>query len=118
MNEIDSKNNRNKKWGLGLPRWLSGKESVCQDRRHRVLSLGQEEPPEKELATHSSILAWKILDRGAWLATAHGVAKSWAWLHTCTGMEALRAKFILDLIGGEFQLQPPFLYPNPRAFIS
>ena len=28
-------------------------------------SLGQEDPLEKELATHSSILAWKIGDRGA-----------------------------------------------------
>ena len=25
-----------------------------------VRSLGQEDPPEKEMATHSSILAWKI----------------------------------------------------------
>ena len=32
---------------------------------------------EKELATHSSILAWKIpLDRGAWWAIVHGVTKS------------------------------------------
>ena len=27
----------------------------------RVEPLGQEDPPEKEMATHSSILAWKIL---------------------------------------------------------
>ena len=27
----------------------------------RVQSLGQEDPLEKEMATHSSILAWKIL---------------------------------------------------------
>ena len=27
----------------------------------RVQSLGQEDLPEKEIATHSSILAWKIL---------------------------------------------------------
>ena len=27
----------------------------------RVPSLGQEDPLEKEMATHSSILAWKIL---------------------------------------------------------
>ena len=27
----------------------------------RVQSLGREDPLEKELATHSSILAWKIL---------------------------------------------------------
>ena len=29
-------------------------------RETRVLSLGQEVPLEKEMATHSSILAWKI----------------------------------------------------------
>ena len=79
---------------------------------------GSGRTPEKELATHSSILAWKIPDRGAWLATARGVAKSRARLHTCAGMEALTAKFILDLISGAFQLQSPFLYPNPRPFIS
>ena len=27
----------------------------------QVLSLGREDPLEKEMATHSSILAWKIL---------------------------------------------------------
>jgi len=30
------------------------------------------------MATHSSILAWRIpMDRGAWWAIVHGVAKSW-----------------------------------------
>ena len=43
----------------------------------QVQSLGQEDPLEKEMATRSSILAWKkSIDRGAWWATAHGVAKS------------------------------------------
>ena len=38
-------------------------------------SLGQEDPLEKDLATHSSILAWRIsMDRGAWWATVYGVA--------------------------------------------
>ena len=32
-------------------------------------------PLEKEMATHSSILAWEIPDRGAWQATVYGVAK-------------------------------------------
>ena len=42
-----------------------------------IRSLGQEDPLEEEMATHSSILAWRIpLDRGAWWATAHGVTKS------------------------------------------
>ena len=43
----------------------------------QVLSLGQEDLPEKGMATYSSILAWRIpMDRGAWLATLHGVTKS------------------------------------------
>ena len=39
-------------------------------------SLGQEDPLEKEMAPHSSVLAWKIPDRGAWQATVYGVAES------------------------------------------
>ena len=43
-----------------------------------VRSLGWEDPLEKGIATHSSILAWRIpMDRGAWRATVHGVTKSW-----------------------------------------
>ena len=37
----------------------------------QVQSLGGEDPLEKGVATHSSILAWRILmDRGAWWAAA------------------------------------------------
>ena len=32
----------------------------------QVRSLSQEDSLEKEMATHSSILAWRILDGGAW----------------------------------------------------
>ena len=46
-----------------------------------IQSLGQEGLLEKEMATHSSILAWKnSMDRGAWQATVHGVTKSWMQL--------------------------------------
>ena len=39
---------------------------------------GQDDPLEKGMATHSSILAWRIpMDRGAWQATVNGIAKSW-----------------------------------------
>ena len=51
-------------------------------------SLGWEDPLEESMATHSSVLAWRIpMDRGAWRATVHRVAKSrtrmstriWKW---------------------------------------
>ena len=42
-----------------------------------VQSLGWEDPLEESMATHSSILAWRIpMDRGAWQATVHGVTTS------------------------------------------
>ena len=53
----------------------------------RVLSLDWKDPLEKEMATHSSILAWRIpwnlgnpgglqSTRGTWWAPVQGVAKS------------------------------------------
>ena len=43
-----------------------------------VRSLGLEDSLEKEMATYSSILAWRIpRDRGAWWATVHGVTQNW-----------------------------------------
>jgi len=39
----------------------------------QVQSLGQEDPPEKEMATHSSILAWRIPWTGAWWAIVQGL---------------------------------------------
>ena len=42
-----------------------------------VQSLGQEDPLEEGMATHSTILAWRIPMRsGAWWATVHGVTKN------------------------------------------
>ena len=47
----------------GFPNGTSGKEPTCQYRRHkrcRFESLGQEDPLKEGMATHSSILAWRI----------------------------------------------------------
>ena len=42
-----------------------------------VRSLGWEDSPEERMATHSSILAWRIpMDRNAWQATVRSLAKS------------------------------------------
>ena len=62
----------------GLPWWFSGKESACNVGATRNMSwiLGWQDPLEEGMATHSSILAWRIpMDRGAWQATVHGIAE-------------------------------------------
>ena len=53
---------------LGMEAFLSPASLVAQMvkrlpvmRETQVQSLGQEDPLEKEMATHSSLLAWKIL---------------------------------------------------------
>ena len=41
--------------------------AVQEKQEMRVRSLGWEDPLEEEMATYSSILAWRIpIDRGAW----------------------------------------------------
>ena len=47
-------------------RWVSGKAYAHPCTDMQVQSLGWEDPLEDEMATHSSILAWRIpMDRGA-----------------------------------------------------
>ena len=43
----------------------------------QVRSLGQEDPLERVMSTHSSILAWRSFkDTGAWWAAVPGVANT------------------------------------------
>ena len=52
-----------------------------------VWFLGQEDPQEEKVVTHSSILPWEIpwMEEPAWQVTVHRVAKSWRrlsdWAH-------------------------------------
>ena len=60
-----------------------------------IQSLGQEDPPEEGMATHCSILAWRVMDRGAWQATVHGVTKSQTelkWLSTQDSLTGIQIK--------------------------
>ena len=62
-----------------------------------VWSLGWEDPLGEVMATHSSILAWRIpMNRGAWQAAVHGVAKTWTQLKQLS-MHAPRALNILKM---------------------
>ena len=52
---------------LSVPVGANGKEPACQGRRLKetwVLSLGREDPLEEGMATHLSILAWRIQELG------------------------------------------------------
>ena len=70
--------------GIGYPLQYSWASLVAQlvknlpaTRETWVQSLGWEDPLEEGMATHSSILAWRIpMDGGAWWATVHRVTKS------------------------------------------
>ena len=84
--------------GIGYPFQYSWASLVAQTVKNSpaveetcVRSLAWEDPLEEGMATHSSMLAWRIpMVRGAWQATVHGVSKSWAqlsdWVHTHTQM--------------------------------
>ena len=76
--------------GIGYPLQYSWASLVAQLVKNSpamwetwVRSLGWEDPLEQGMATHSSILAWRI----PWTVYIHGVAKSWTQLssfHTWT----------------------------------
>ena len=56
------------------------------------------------MATHSSILAWKIpWTEGAWKATIHGVAKSWTWLSNWTTIAT--SKKVVEELGAKASVQ-------------
>ena len=66
---------------MGFPSGSDGKESACNAGDMGSIP-GLEDPLEEGMATHFSVLAWRIpMDRRAWRATVHGVAKSWTQLN-------------------------------------
>ena len=70
----------------------------------QVLSLGQEQPLEKVMATHSSILAWRIpTDRGAWQAIVYRVIKS----RTQLKQLSKHAVIVLGFLGDSVVKNPP-----------
>ena len=60
---------------MGLPWWLSGNDLPVQELRIR--SLGRGDLLEKEVVTHSSVLAWRIPWTEKPGGLVYGVKKSW-----------------------------------------
>ena len=75
---------------LGFPGGSDGKELAC-NAGDLGLTPGLGRSLEDGMATHSSILVWRIpMDRGAWRATVHGVAKSWTQMSDWAKHQFLR----------------------------
>ena len=49
-----------KEWASQMAQQVKNLPAVKETQKMRVRSLGQEDPLEKEMSTHSSILAWEI----------------------------------------------------------
>ena len=64
---------------MGFPSGSDGKESACDEGdTGSNPGLGWKDPLEKQMATHSSILAWRIpwTEEPGGLYIVHGVTKS------------------------------------------
>ena len=68
--------------GLEPKAWVIDKPELTSWLCHLLLiNVGQEDPLEESMTTHSSILAWRIpMGREAWRVTLHRVTKSQTWL--------------------------------------
>ena len=86
-----------------------------------VWTLGWEDPLKKGMATHSSILTWRIhMYRGAWQATAHGSQSRYNWAkhstqHKTRAMNvALRIHMVVAI--GFLKTARDSKPPNPSTF--
>ena len=82
-------------WASLAAQWVRNPPAIQETW---VRSLGQEDPLEESMATHSSILAWRIsMNREAWWATIHGVTKSQTQLSNWTIMtKVIQTKSLPD----------------------
>ena len=64
----------------------------------QVQSLGWEDTLEKGMASHSSIVSWRIqMDKGAWWATVPALTKSQTQLSSCLSLSLFGTTFDLKL---------------------
>ena len=87
-----------------------------------IQSLGHEDPLKVEMATCSCVLAGKNpMDRGAWRATVHGVAKSQTWLSTHACIPSFRQhmdrRLMAEVAPKEREVQVPHQAFQPRSLL-
>ena len=93
----------------GLPRWLRGKnQSAMQETQ--IQSLGQEDPLEEGMATHSSILVWRIPwaeEPGELLSMgSKRVGHDWSdWAHTQKLIEHCKSTLLQENLQKRNEIQ-------------
>ena len=115
----------------GLPRWRSGKEPTClfrRCRRHKFDPWIRKIPLEEGMASHSSILAWKIpwTERTGRLQSTElqSFGHNWAYTHTHTRCSRVSPVWlipiivIIGLIMHTLLSAFPFLPQFPPSFTS
>ena len=84
------------------PRWLSGKGSTCQCRRHRKCRFNPwvRKIPWRNCNWLQNSSLENPIDRGAWRATVHGITKSQSWLRSwaCAQAPPLRCCALLNRV--------------------
>ena len=73
---------------MGLAWWLSGKESTCQAGDARSIPGSGRFPGERNGNPRQYSCLENPMDKGAWWATIHRVAKSQTWLGNQIGAAA------------------------------
>ena len=97
---------------MGFPDGARGKETACQWGKHEtwVQSLGWEDSLEEGMATHSSILAWRIpwMEEfgGLWFIQSQRVGHDWsdlACMHYISYVQVMTLEFFLKGTQSFFQ---------------
>ena len=109
----------------GLPRWLSVKESACQGRGHQRrlhpwgLIPGRDDLMEEEMATHSSILTWKIQwteePGGQQSMGSQRVVPNWATERTHSPQTVNRFNAVLNIISALYSVD---MWTLPMVYIQ
>ena len=103
----------------GLPWWLSNKESACQCRCHGFAPWVRKIPWRRKWQPIPVLLPGNPMDRGAWRATVHGVARVGhnlvtKQLDSCYAIILSLRKFcmvflVLLIVRTRFKISPPYM---------
>ena len=104
-----------------VAQWVKNLPAMQETQEMQVWSLAWEDPLEEGMATHSSILAWRIpMNGGVWWAMVHRVTKShdWSdWAYTQGETKSL-AIFPFAIISSLVIISLPSIYHRKEKYVQ